>query len=111
MTAALLIRRAREERGITQAELARRLGVKQPSVARLEAAGDGVSVGTLRRAAAALGGVLDLSFAEGQPSVDDTLIAENLKLSPTERLRRFESFYDGARQIADAGARARGELA
>ena len=111
MTAGGVIRSARESAGITQAELARRLGVTQPSIARLESAGNGVSVATLQRAAAALGGVVSLSFAPGQPSIDDTLIRSNLRLSPTERLRRFKTSYDGARAIARAGARARGELA
>ena len=107
MEASVLLREARRARGITQAELARRLGVKQPSVARLESAGNGVSVATLQRAAAALGGTLELKFTPGQPSIDDTLIASNLKLSPTERLKRFEAFYEDARALRRAGEEAR----
>ena len=38
-----LIRQAREAEGLTQAALARRLGITQPSIARLEAAGDEVT--------------------------------------------------------------------
>src|SRR5436190_22479323 len=40
MSAGSIIRLAREAEGLTQAQLARRLGITQPSIARLEAAGD-----------------------------------------------------------------------
>ena len=49
------VRRARERLGMTQAELASRIGSTQPAVARLEAGGVTPSLATLRRIAAALG--------------------------------------------------------
>jgi transcriptional regulator with XRE-family HTH domain len=49
------VREARERCGITQAELASRIGSTQPAIARLEAGGSTPSLGTLRRIAAALG--------------------------------------------------------
>ncbi len=49
------VRKARESLGITQAELARRIGSTQPAIARLEAGGITPSFDTLRRIAAALG--------------------------------------------------------
>ena|SRR5437773_4559434 len=49
------VRRAREPLGMTQAELASRVGSTQPAVARLEAGGVTRSLATLRRIAAALG--------------------------------------------------------
>ncbi len=49
------VREAREHLGITQAELAARIGSTQPAIARLEAGGSTPSFGTLRRIAAALG--------------------------------------------------------
>jgi len=49
------VRRARERLGMTQAELASRLGSTQPAVARLEAGGVTPSLATLRRIADALG--------------------------------------------------------
>jgi len=52
------VRQARERVGLTQAELASRIGSTQPAVARLEAGGSAPSLATLRRIAAALG--LDL---------------------------------------------------
>jgi ribosome-binding protein aMBF1 (putative translation factor) len=45
----------RVEHGITQTELARRLGMKQPAVARLEAGEHNPSFETLARLASALG--------------------------------------------------------
>jgi ribosome-binding protein aMBF1 (putative translation factor) len=49
------VRRAREKLGVTQAELATRIGSTQPAVARLEAGGVSPSVDTLQRIADALG--------------------------------------------------------
>lgn len=48
------VRSAREKLGITQAELAARIGSTQPSVARLEAGGVSPSLDTLSRIATAL---------------------------------------------------------
>ena len=48
------MRQARERVGMTQAELASRIGSAQPAVARLEAGGITPSLDTLRRIAAAL---------------------------------------------------------
>ncbi len=49
------VRQARERLGVTQAELASRIGSTQPAIARLEAGGVSPSLVTLRRIAAALG--------------------------------------------------------
>lgn len=49
------VRRAREHAGLTQAELASKIGSTQPAVARLEAGGSTPSLATLRRIAGALG--------------------------------------------------------
>jgi hypothetical protein len=39
--------------------------------------------------------------------IDRTLLRENLKLSPEERLLKFESFAAYARELREAGQRAR----
>ncbi len=49
------VRGAREKLGITQAQLAARIGSTQPAVARLEAGGVSPSLDTLRKIAHALG--------------------------------------------------------
>jgi ribosome-binding protein aMBF1 (putative translation factor) len=49
------VRQARERAGLTQAELASRIGSTQPAIACLEAGGSTPSFDTLRRIAAALG--------------------------------------------------------
>ena len=48
------VRTARERIGMTQAELARRIGSTQPAIARLEAGGVTPTLNTLRRIASAL---------------------------------------------------------
>ena len=57
---AILIIRYRVERGLTQTSLARRLGIQQPAVARLEAGDHEPSVATLARLANRLGITLRL---------------------------------------------------
>jgi transcriptional regulator with XRE-family HTH domain len=94
MTTGALIRETRRAEGLTQAALARRLGVTQPSVARLESAGDEVSVATLQRALNAMGRALDLRVVARKSSVDETLLHSTLRLTPDERLQRFEAWYE-----------------
>jgi HTH-type transcriptional regulator / antitoxin HipB len=61
------VRGLREARGLSQSELARRIGSTQPAVARLEAGGVAPKVETLERIAAALGLQLIVEFV-GPPS-------------------------------------------
>jgi transcriptional regulator with XRE-family HTH domain len=100
MTTGALIRHAREAEGLTQAALARRLGITQPSIARLEAAGDEVTVATLQRALNAMGRALTLEVVPRKSSVDETLLYETLRLTPDERLASFERSYANVRELA-----------
>ncbi|MEJ7891698.1 MAG: helix-turn-helix transcriptional regulator [Solirubrobacteraceae bacterium] len=102
-----IIRDARLAQGLTQAQLSKRLGISQPSVARIEAAGDAVTVATLRRTLNALGRGLVLQAVEQKPSYDESLLRSTLRIEPGHRLAVFEAFYDDARELAAAGARAR----
>ena len=58
------VRAERERLGLTQAELAERMGTTQPTVARVEAGGVTPSLDTLHRAAEALGLELVVDFRQ-----------------------------------------------
>jgi transcriptional regulator with XRE-family HTH domain len=96
-----LIRMAREAEGLTQAQLARRLGITQPSVARLEAAGANVTLATLERALYVMNRSLVVHATLMPSSVDDTLIVEALRLTPGERLERHDDSYKSIRAFAN----------
>jgi transcriptional regulator with XRE-family HTH domain len=111
MTAAAVIRSARLAAGLTQVELARRMGTTQPVVARLEAVTANPTIETLDRALHATGHRLALAAERFQASVDESLIRKHLELTPAQRLRVLEQMVDEGRKFALAGARARGEAA
>lgn len=100
---------ARRAAGLTQAELARRLGTSQPAVAKLERPGANPTVRTLDRALRASGHRLELGAPRVPVTVDVTLIDEQLALAPADRLRTVEQLSAQAR-MPIAGARSRGEL-
>ena len=62
LAVAVSLRWARQDVGLTQAELARRVGVSQQQVAKLERPGANPSIATLRRVADALGLRLELDL-------------------------------------------------
>ena len=100
MSTGSIIREAREAEGLTQAALARRLGITQPAIARLEAAGDEVTVATLQRALTAMGRALVLQVVKRPSSVDETLLHSTLAMTPAERLDSFERSYANVREFA-----------
>ena len=58
------IRELREAQGLSQRQLADRMGTTQSVIARLEAGGSKPSMTTLERIAAALGTAIDIRFKE-----------------------------------------------
>jgi transcriptional regulator with XRE-family HTH domain len=106
-TAANLVRATRLRTGITQAELGRRLGMSQAAVARMERPGANPTVATLERLMHATGHRLELVASENGSSIDESLIAANLKLSPAARLERFGEWHRKIGELARA-ARAEG---
>lgn len=104
-----LLRDARRRAGLTQADLARRLGVSQAAVAKLERPHANPTVDTLDNALWATGHRLTLDAPKRRPGVDESLIRRHLELSPAERIRGLESMYAQAHALARAGARSRGE--
>ena len=85
MDTALTLRRARRAAGFSQRELARRAGVAQPAVARIEAGGVVPRVDTLEKLLRACGHNLQVAKRAGT-GVDRSVIRQLLRLTPRERL-------------------------
>lgn len=101
-----LIRRSRREAGLTQTMLGRELDISQPAIAKLERPGSNPTFETLDRVLRATGHQLKLSASPRASSVDETLIASKLRMSPAERLAAFESSHRSlARLVAMARPR------
>lgn len=108
-SAALIIRDARREAGLTQASLAARMGVPQSVVARLERPGSNPTWDTIARALDACGQQITVQPRSTPSSIDETLVANRLRLTPAERLRSFEESHEDIRKLALAAARSRSE--
>jgi transcriptional regulator with XRE-family HTH domain len=108
---AALLKDARTRAGLTQAGLACRLGVSQAAVAKLERPNGNVTVATLEGALRAAGRQLVLSTEQLKRGIDETLVFEQLRLSPEQRLAQLERMYEWGRELTLAGAKARGDLA
>jgi transcriptional regulator with XRE-family HTH domain len=105
---ATLLKDARREAGLTQAELAQRLGVSQAAVAKLERPGANPAIATLDDALRETGRRLVLTTEPVRPGIDETLVFEQLRLSPDQRLAQLESMYEWGRELTLAGARFHG---
>lgn len=92
-SAAHLIRATRNASGLTQAELGRRLGISQAAVAQLERPGANPTVARLDEVLRAAGRRLELSGRPLSNTVDESLLAGNLRLTPAERLDAFEAAH------------------
>jgi transcriptional regulator with XRE-family HTH domain len=103
-----LLRRARTDAGLTQAALAARLGVTQPTVAAWERPGANPTLRTVERALAATGRELRLSAPERRSAVDAGLVIEHLRLSPRERLVVLAGLQRAAARLRRARVVARG---
>ncbi len=108
---ASLLKDARRQAGLTQVQLARRLGVSQVSVAKLEHPGANPTIKTLNQALRMTGRKLVLTTEPVKGGIDKTLVFEQLRLTPDQRLAQLESMYEWGRELALAGAKARGQLA
>jgi transcriptional regulator with XRE-family HTH domain len=106
-----LLADARRQAGLTQAGLARRLGISQAAIARLEQPESNPRIATLDRALRATGAKLIISARPREPSIDESLIRQQLALTAAQRLNNLEVMYEQARELALAGASSRGELA
>lgn len=109
--AAQLLKSARRSASLTQSDLAQRLGISQAAIAQLEGPKSNPTVWTLERSLGAADHRLEMAARPRIGGADETLVARQLGMTPAERVRAFEAAYASVRDIARAGARARGELA
>jgi transcriptional regulator with XRE-family HTH domain len=88
-SAASLIRQARADAAMTQAELASRAGLRQSAIARLERGGANPTVATLDNVIAATGHRLVLASEPRRASFDERQLLERLAMTPAQRLANF----------------------
>ena len=99
-----LIREARLRAGITQQELAERLGTSQPVIARWEKGHRSPTVDALVRAVRACG--LDVAISIVAYDHDhERHIRENLRLSPAERLEKMIRDREGLEELLSSSSR------
>lgn len=103
------IRRARQQAGLTQAELADRTGTTQSVVARWERGAVEPRITTLGRISDALGGRLLVELEPPVSPAEWASVEDNLRLTPAERSARlvaavrFVLAGRSAMQAADRG--------
>jgi transcriptional regulator with XRE-family HTH domain len=88
-SAASLIREARVDAAMTQAELANRAGLTQSAIARLERGGANPTIATLDNVIAATGHRLILAAEPRRSSFDERQLLERLAMTPAQRLANF----------------------
>jgi len=117
MPASTLIASLRQDAGLTQEELARRVGTSQPAIARLEAGGTSPSVATLERLARAADMDLEIRLvprpapdpviAAYLKDIDRSLLRENLRLTVDQRIRALASLQSFHEEVGRGVAAAR----
>jgi transcriptional regulator with XRE-family HTH domain len=85
-----LLRGERVRAGVTQRQLAQRMGTTQSAVAALERRGTNVTMRTVADAFDALGLELRVRAVARPRGVDESLIRRHLELSPADRLGVLE---------------------
>jgi len=98
-----LLREARRKAGLGQRELARRAGIPQPTLSRIERGLASPRFATLDRLLGECGLALDLVRRPGA-EVDRTLIRERLRLTPGERARLAVREWEKTRAFRRGGA-------
>ena len=86
--AATLIRQTRVRSGLTQRELAERLGKAQATIAKLEREGANPTLATLDEAMRATGHRLELRAVPVKAEVDEQQIVDQLRMTPAERAKQ-----------------------
>ena len=107
----LLIRDARRAAGLTQAELAARLGVSQSASAKLEREGSNPTVETLDRVLRPTGHRLQLIAPAWSDGVDISLLRQALTRTPEARIKSVARWHAQLRPLQAAMARSRDDAA
>jgi transcriptional regulator with XRE-family HTH domain len=92
--AARILNMARRRAGLSQRELARRSGIPQPSISRIERGVVSPTVDTLERLVQGCGMELEPVDRPREDDVDRTLIREHLSMTPAERARWADSAWN-----------------
>jgi transcriptional regulator with XRE-family HTH domain len=103
MKGAQFVREARRRAGLSQADLAARVGTTQSAIARLEAGGTSPSLEYLSRLVRACGFDIQARLVPYEDQ-DWILAQENRKLTPEERLRKMLATVElvrSARALSD----------
>lgn len=103
----------REQAGLTQSQVAARMGTTQPVIARLEAGGRDPRLSTIERYARTIGADLEVRVAEPASPRTIARLAERIheRLAdesgpPTTTFREVVQFLDDVASLTDAQARA-----
>jgi transcriptional regulator with XRE-family HTH domain len=107
LKAAMLIKNARQQHGISQRSLALRAGTDQAAISRIERGEVSPSVETVERLLAVLGEGLRLESEPFEHHHDSLHVRAMRQRTPTERLELGISWNRLAGRLADAGRRAR----
>jgi len=111
MSPSVLVRNARKQSGLTQAELAERAGVTQSVIARLERSGANPTLDTLERLLDAAGYELELrANARRRPAVDTSQLTERLGWSPAERLAAHTAAHRNLGALRRSARRSKHEV-
>jgi transcriptional regulator with XRE-family HTH domain len=84
---------------LTQAQLATRAGTSQAAISRIERGVVSPSMATLERLVSLVGDELTASTAAVDYGFDLTLIRDNLRLTPEQRIRKQAAFANKVREL------------
>ncbi len=105
MDTASVIADARHRAGLSQAELARRAGMTQPAIARLERRGANPRAATLTAVLRAAGYRLEPRTIDSA-ALDADQLRKHVAMSPAERLRRHHAAANSLRALRHGARRA-----